>query len=292
MENNNYEQITVPMLKNLARERGLRGYSRLTKAELIQRLREHGSTILDRDIDVRMTNAPFLTPTPYTIPQATPAPTPSSNAVEDLIDYLNNVRKIPKNVSSRTKNLHEEIDSIYNQIKTFEVRESNSALRNFAKVYTIDGKSGFDPRSFLEGAKQNITSVLRNNRRTKVKLIIKCYMQRLKTNEIKPADFHSDIEVNLDGTDEKDLYDMMVERILEKIATYLAMGSEIRFHSIIKLELHIVSYRPLRGETYIPLPNELADKKSIINIQNKDNKCFCVYFKGIKSKEKSSGKTR
>ena len=37
-------------------------------------------------------------------------------------------------------------------------------------------------------------------------------------------------------------------------------------------------YKPLRGETYIPLPKELADKKAIINIQNKDNKCFlwCV----------------
>ena len=31
--------MTVPMLKNLARERGLRGYSRRRKAELIQRLR-------------------------------------------------------------------------------------------------------------------------------------------------------------------------------------------------------------------------------------------------------------
>ena len=99
-------------------------------------------------------------------------------------------------------------------------------------------------------------------------------MQRLKTNEIKPADFHSDIEVNLDGTDEKDLYDMMIERILEKIATFLAEGSDIRFHSIIKLELHTTIYKPLRGETWIPLPKELADKKAIINMQNKDNKCF------------------
>ena len=144
-------------------------------------------------------------------------------------------------------------------MKSFEVRESTSALRNFAKVYTIDGKLGFDPRSFLEGVKQNITSVLRNNRRTKVNLIFKCYMQMLKSNEIKPADFHSGIEVNLDGTDEKDLYDTMIERILEKIATFLATESEIRFYSIIKLELHTVSYKPLRGETYIPLPKELAD---------------------------------
>ena len=218
MENNNYEQMTVPILKNLARERGLRGYSRLRKAELIQRLRAPRDQILDQGIDPRMANVPFLTPTPYTPPQATPAPTPSpsSNAVEDLIHYLNNVREIPKSVSPRLQKLWEEIDIIYEQMKSFEVRESNSALRNFAKVYTIDGKLGFDPRGFLDGVKQNIMSVLRNNRRTKVKLIFKCYMQRLKTNEIKPADFNSGIEVNLDGTDEEDLYYTMIERILEK----------------------------------------------------------------------------
>ena len=163
-------------------------------------------------------------------------------------------------------------------MKSFEVTESNSALRNFAKVYTINGKLGFDLRSFLEGAKQNITNVLRNNRRTKVKLIFKCYMQMLKTNEIKPADFHSGTEVNLDGTDEKELYDTMIDRILEKIVTFLATENEIRFYSIIRLQLHTVSYKPLRGETYIPLPKELVDKKAIINMLNKDNKCFlwCV----------------
>ena len=100
----------------------------------------------------------------------------------------------------------------------------------------------------------------------------------LKTNEIKPHGFHSDIQVNLDGTDEKELYDTMVERILEKIATFLATDSETRFFKVIELKLHTVSYQPLRGKTYIPLPKELADKKAIINMQNKDNKCFlwCV----------------
>ena len=70
----------------------------------------------------------------------------------------------------------------------------------------------------------------------------------------------------------------MVERILENIATFLATESEIRFYSVIKLELHTVSYKPLRGETYIPLPKKLANKNAIINIKNKDNKCFswCV----------------
>ena len=163
-------------------------------------------------------------------------------------------------------------------MKIFEVKESNSALRNFVKVYTIDGKLGFDAKSFLDGARENMTKVLRDNRNTKVKFILKCYMEFLTTNEIKPADFHSNIEVNLDGTNEKDLYDTMVERILEKIAMFLATKSDVRFHSVIKFELHTVSYKPLRGETWKPLPKELADKKAIINMQNKDNKCFlwCV----------------
>ena len=98
----NYERMRIPTLKNLARERGLHGYSRLKKTELIRKLREpiqlrdhtrtqlirlarergltryhslrkdeliqrlekHGSTILDRDIGARMANVPFLTPTP------------------------------------------------------------------------------------------------------------------------------------------------------------------------------------------------------------------------------------
>ena len=167
------------------------------------------------------------------------------------------------------------------ELQSFEVRESNSALRNFAIIYTIDGIEGYDARSFLDGARENMTSVLWNNRRTKVKLIFKCNMERPSTLEetvIKPADFHSDIEVNLDGTDERELYDTMVERIIEKMATFQSMGSGWRLYSIIQLELHTMRYNPLRGETWIPLPKELANKKAIINVKNKDNKCFlwCV----------------
>ena len=95
---------------------------------------------------------------------------------------------------------------------------------------------------------------------------------------IKPADFNSNIHINLEGTDEDDIYIIMTERILEIMATFQSLGSGWRLYSIINLELHTVRYNPLRGETWIPLPKELANKKAIINMKNKDNKCFlwCV----------------
>ena len=142
-------------------------------------------------------------------------------------------------------------------MENFEVRDSNSALRNFARVYTINGIEGYDARRFLDGARENMTRVLRDNRRTKVKLIFKCYMERPSTlgeMVIKPADFHSNIEVNLDGTAERELYDTMVERILEKMAAFQREGRPWRLHSIIQLELHTERYNPLRGETWIPYP--------------------------------------
>ena len=277
--------MPLPVLKNLAREKGLRGYSRLRKAELIQRLRAPRDQMLDQAIEARMANVPFLTPTPYTLPQATPTLSPSSNAVDDLIDYLNNVREIPRSVSPRIKKLQEDVKSIYNRMKLFKVREGNSALRNFARVYNINGIEGYDARSFLQNARKNITDVLRNNRGTKVKLIFKCNMERpgnLREMVIEPTDFHSNIEVSLDGTDEKDLNDTRVEKILENMATFESIGSGWRLYSIIQLELHTMGYNPLRGEKWFELPEELGNKTAIINMQNKDknkdNKSFlwCV----------------
>ena len=184
----------------------------------------------------------------------------------------------------RLQALTEIVDHVranYPPRQSFEVRESDSALRNFTRVYIIEGREGSNARSFLDNVRENITSILRNNRETKVKLIFKCNMTKVSNlgeTVITPANFHSDIHINLAGTDEDEIYILMTEKILEIMATFQSMGSGWRLHSIIKLELHTVRYNPLRGETWISLPKELANKKTIINPKNKDNKCFlwCV----------------
>ena len=67
---------------------------------------------------------------------------------------------------------------------------------------------------------------------------------------IEPSNFSSNIEVNLNGTNEDELYITMTERAIENMAAMQQVeGSGWRFHSIIRLELHVLSYNPLRGET-------------------------------------------
>ena len=96
---------------------------------------------------------------------------------------------------------------------------------------------------------------------------------------IQPFAFHSNIEINLEGTDKDEIYDTMVDTIEEKIRK-LENGSGIgwHFHSVIMLELHTAEWVPLNGSSYIELPKYLKNKKTIINIKNDDNKCFiwCV----------------
>ena len=54
--------------------------------------------------------------------------------------------------------------------------------------------------------------------------------------------------------------------------TNTASGLEIAH--CMKLYLNIAKYEPLKGSSYIPLPEASANKKAIINLKNDDNKCL------------------
>ena len=88
------------------------------------------------------------------------------------------------------------------------------------------------------------------------------------------AYFNSRTHVNLEKTDVKVIIKEMIIVILENLINYQKKGSGWYFKEVISLDIHIVEYKPMRGGTYIPLPEFIMKKKSIINIQNKDNKCF------------------
>ena len=98
----------------------------------------------------------------------------------------------------------------------------------------------------------------------------------MKSGEVVEAEpnFKSKNEIILDATDVGEIYSDAVDKIKESMASYQMRGSNWRFKSVMKLDIDTVVYKPLKGSSYIPLPQYLASKKGIINMKNEDEQCF------------------
>ena len=92
------------------------------------------------------------------------------------------------------------------------------------------------------------------------------------------AYFNSDTYINLESTEVKEILSEVIRVIIEKIIIYQQNGSGWYFKEVVHLEIHTVDFTPMRGSSYIPLPDWIMRKKALLNIKNKDNKCFlwCV----------------
>ena len=122
----------------------------------------------------------------------------------------------------------------------FQLTESKSALKNFAKQYTIDGETfSGDPKTFLLSVKPTIFRFLNEHRNIKFKAILKCIMSKtnIATGEVMytVGHFVSLVEIVLYGTDLDDLYQRMMDKILESLAMFQMRGSDWIFESIDRL---------------------------------------------------------
>ena len=88
------------------------------------------------------------------------------------------------------------------------------------------------------------------------------------------AYFRSGTHINLKSTDVEKLIDKCVKKIIEDLEAFQKNGSGWYFNEVVQLEIHTVEFNPTKGSSYIPLPDWITNKKAIVNIQNKDEKCF------------------
>ncbi|XP_065178129.1 uncharacterized protein LOC135808825 [Sycon ciliatum] len=63
-------------------------------------------------------------------------------------------------------------------------------------------------------------------------------------------------------------------QIHRNIDKWIQNGSNWHINHIVGFSVDVAAYQPMRGKSYIDLPNELKKKKAIINVKNKDDKCL------------------
>ena len=271
---------TVESLKRLARNNNIQIPCNISKPDLINVLGERNLitttpiTSQDSNLWVRASKVPIAL-----IQKAKRKARDSLEALENFKEYIKNIKsynldadrlkKLTKQLEKKEKKVKDELNKIFTPI-----REA-SAFRNYTNQYVMSNSNlGLGPKEFLEYGKPPIINIFNSNRNIKTMLYLHVIMTQGE-REVKFA-FHSKgLKLILEGTDENEIYDEMVEEILEEIDMARDVeGSGWRFEKVIKLVLHTTRWDPVNAGSYIELPQALKNRKAIINMKNQDDKCF------------------
>ena len=68
--------------------------------------------------------------------------------------------------------------------------------------------------------------------------------------------------------------DVATSTIIERIEEFVQNGSGWKIDSLTTLWIDFAKYEPIKGSSYIPLPDVLKNKRAVINIKNDDDNCL------------------
>ena len=136
-----------------------------------------------------------------------------------------------------------------------------------------------DPIVQLEASKSSIkdlfSDLLNETKGFKYQITVKILLKKYKPNEeieFAPVYFNSVTKLVINN---KFKLEKSFQEILYRIDCWINQGSGWIIESIESQYINISTYKPLLGSSYIDLPIELrSPRKGLINIKNKDQKCF------------------
>ena len=293
------DHYNVQSLKRIARNNNINVRRNITKQDLINILAEE-NLITTTPIKAQDSN---LWVSVKNIPESLrrvikKKARNAREAVEDFKKYIKNLKEdyiTPARLKKLERQLEKKVKKAVEEAKRiFTPTKENRALKSSSIQYIIKGEPTYDPKTFLYGAEPTFINIMSKNLNIKVRLYLKCFMKRSVLGgftEIKEFAFHSiGQKIVTESTDPTEIYQEMIDEIEEEIQKVeQAEGSGWVFVKIKSLELHTATWNPLNASSYIDLPEELKNKKAIINMKNEDNKCFlwCV-LRALNPKDKNA----
>ena len=188
----------------------------------------------------------------------------------------------PAKVAQREA-FREELASKLRKRILLKIKERKRGLKGVVQSFELKNISTQDPRMLFATARNTFTKkskeILQQKGPYKANITLIVELKILKDGEeayeFTQAYFNSTTTTILNELDIRDFYDNAVEEILNRIARWISKGSGWVIVRIHKSYFNVVSYKPLKGRSYFPLPEELRHhRKGLINLQNDDNKCF------------------
>ena len=161
------------------------------------------------------------------------------------------------------------------------ISQVEKALKGYTQSFDVELRDKKDPLLQLQKSRRAF-EYLFNNLLVQTKgfkfvetLQVKFVKHSNDKKILKNGYFNSTADLIINETDIKSAIQASQQQILNKIAQWISEGSGWTIQSIENHYINIVNYSPLKGSSYIKLPQELRNcAKGLINMKNKDNECF------------------
>ena len=159
------------------------------------------------------------------------------------------------------------------------ISQVEKALKGYTQSFEVELRDEKDPLVQLQKSRKAIENLFKNlSVQTKgFKFVETLQVKFVKYSNDKKiqknGSFNSSTDLIINETDIKLSLQASQQQILNKIAQWISEGSGWTIQSIENHYINIVNYSPLKGSSYIKLPQELKNR-GLINLQNEDNECF------------------
>ena len=192
---------------------------------------------------------------------------------EDIIS----TKPIPK--PKTEKPLQESIQEPKTKKRTI-ISQIDKALKGYTKSFDVELRNKQDPLIQLQKTRKAI-EYLFNHLSGKNKGFK--FIETLKVEFIKHSNdklikqngyFNSITYLITNKNDIKSALQIAQQKILDIIAKWISKGSGWTIKLIKNHYINVVNYNPMKGSSYMELPEGLRNSKGIVNIKNKDNECF------------------
>ena len=161
------------------------------------------------------------------------------------------------------------------------ISQVEKALKGYTQSFDVELRNKKDPLLQLQKSRRAV-EYLFNNLLVQTKgfkfvetLQVKFIKHSNDKKILKNGYFNSTTDLIINETDIKLAIQASQQQILNIIAKWISEGSGWTIQLIENHYINIVNYNPLKGSSYIELPQELRNSaKGLINMKNKDNECF------------------
>ena len=215
-----------------------------------------------------------------------PIPTPRKSVKEMVTQYEDNIIQPPAEFRDNYKPIpapRTKKNAVKKPVPTPRtiIKQTDNALKGFVKSYEISIKNNKDPLAQLQNTRkvieQHVINSLDEMKGLKYVETVKVTFNKISNGKIveKSAYFNSKAQTIINNTEINEALQMSKQNILNQISQWISEGSGWTIQSVDSHYLNIVKYEPMKGSSYIKLPNELRNsKKGLINMKNEDNECF------------------